>query len=925
MSLISVETSIDNNLLNGIVKLQKHFERLQATVASTSRATSRATSDIGGRSRAAAIRKDRDALRELNLELRRATSLWKGFARTTTVPVHQFSRGLVQSLGIGTLLGFGATVAGGLVSGYLSKGIINTGVQFDKMRASLITLYKGNQKIARQRFAMISEYAKETPFDLPDTFKGFIAMKRIGIDPTPKRMKIIGNYAAAYGQNFEDIALAIEDAMMGQWRRMVPFGIRPEILARMNPTAFGGSRGTTITNPNSALDTMLEYMSQHSSGMMDRLMGTVEGKWSNFKDALTRVFGNVYDAISPGLQALLKQLTDIVETLGGKLASSGWLERLNQLFSSGEFLNKLRTTFISITAGIAATAVTVRDDLIPAMQSMASTASDVWRFLKPSVEALGNFAQSKPVRGIANAFMFNEKKASPFGRSLRDVTIGATLGSLLYNGVAKPLLGVGMKSVPPLALLLASAAGLNYYRASHRASGGPVEDGLPYIVGEHGPELLIPKGKGRILPSRQVKPPRDPLGALRAIHEQADRNAGKGEEYIAGGKARTEAVLRDLRVREERQLLYRKNLSALRKELYAESGSGASGGSEGVLEYAARGAARRDAVLARRGTFGFRFGRFLSSAAETFGSFRELGIGGTVKLGAKSLLKPSNLLNLAKGAKNLSPYILAAIAEAYLSHKYEKTGSPLSAVGATAASAAGWTPALYGLATIGGFIGGPPVWIAAAIIATAAASRSMWKHIDTKDKRKDAEMLALHKSLQTPEGQARWKASFDKQKAKQRAMLRAMGKNIPKAVAKAVAPAAQTDTWSTRYKSFFEQLNESIPNVGASSWGGMKGYDWSPQDAIPAYGAYGKAGSVYGGLGYGGGNPFLSYGGWTGGGSRLNRGLTLGDVLRGVNATPVPVAVTVDTSGSGTVQSYIGSRIQSHLNDVLRKTSVRLR
>ena len=34
-----------------------------------------------------------------------------------------------------------------------------------------------------------------------------------------------------------------------------------------------------------------------------------------------------------------------------------------------------------------------------------------------------------------------------------------------------------------------------------RASGGPVTSGLPYIVGERGPELFVPGGSGRILPS----------------------------------------------------------------------------------------------------------------------------------------------------------------------------------------------------------------------------------------------------------------------------------------------------------------------------------------------------------------------------------------------------------------------------------------
>jgi hypothetical protein len=39
-----------------------------------------------------------------------------------------------------------------------------------------------------------------------------------------------------------------------------------------------------------------------------------------------------------------------------------------------------------------------------------------------------------------------------------------------------------------------------------RASGGPVAAGMPYIVGEQGPELFIPAGAGNILPNSRLQP-----------------------------------------------------------------------------------------------------------------------------------------------------------------------------------------------------------------------------------------------------------------------------------------------------------------------------------------------------------------------------------------------------------------------------------
>jgi hypothetical protein len=37
-----------------------------------------------------------------------------------------------------------------------------------------------------------------------------------------------------------------------------------------------------------------------------------------------------------------------------------------------------------------------------------------------------------------------------------------------------------------------------------RASGGPVTAGRPYVVGENGPELMVPDQSGKIVPSPQL-------------------------------------------------------------------------------------------------------------------------------------------------------------------------------------------------------------------------------------------------------------------------------------------------------------------------------------------------------------------------------------------------------------------------------------
>jgi hypothetical protein len=49
-------------------------------------------------------------------------------------------------------------------------------------------------------------------------------------------------------------------------------------------------------------------------------------------------------------------------------------------------------------------------------------------------------------------------------------------------------------------------------KVKSRATGGPVEEGEPYLVGEHGPEVIVPKEKGTVLAMEDTKDPFNPLG-----------------------------------------------------------------------------------------------------------------------------------------------------------------------------------------------------------------------------------------------------------------------------------------------------------------------------------------------------------------------------------------------------------------------------
>jgi hypothetical protein len=85
-------------------------------------------------------------------------------------------------------------------------------------------------------------------------------------------------------------------------------------------------------------------------------------------------------------------------------------------------------------------------------------------------------------------------------------------GAIKHPGALHRELGVPQgQKIPQSTLSRAAGAGGELGRRArfaqelegfpHRATGGPVQRGKPYVVGEQGPEVFRPKQKGRIDPN----------------------------------------------------------------------------------------------------------------------------------------------------------------------------------------------------------------------------------------------------------------------------------------------------------------------------------------------------------------------------------------------------------------------------------------
>ena len=155
---------------------------------------------------------------------------------------------------------------------------------------------------------------------------------------------------------------------------------------------------------------------------------------------------------------------------------------LRQMMING-LIFKARTGGAAITKDAALDAGATTESVVAKSQQNATAAQGLFQVAKAGSSGFKNATQALTIGG-----MLMNQVDNVFG-VLKGATYTKTLAETMLNG------GNGMGQ--DLAKGLLAMLGLG----GARAKGGKVEDELPYIVGELGPELFIPKTDGVIIPN----------------------------------------------------------------------------------------------------------------------------------------------------------------------------------------------------------------------------------------------------------------------------------------------------------------------------------------------------------------------------------------------------------------------------------------
>ncbi len=220
--------------------------------------------------------------------------------------------GGAASGGMAALRVAGAGLAGvfaGIGFAEVLTSIVKTTAEMQRFNAMLVTV-TGSSEGADKAMAWLRDFAKQTPFQLSEVVTAFTKLQARGIEPTSASLTGLGNTAAAMGKSLDQAVEALADAVTGEFERLKEFGIKASAQGEQVAFTFKGVT-TQVGNNADEITGYLDKIGNHDfAGGMARQSATLEGQWSNLKDAADELANTVGSTLAPAFTALLGVMND---------------------------------------------------------------------------------------------------------------------------------------------------------------------------------------------------------------------------------------------------------------------------------------------------------------------------------------------------------------------------------------------------------------------------------------------------------------------------------------------------------------------------------------------------------------------------------------------------------------------------------------
>ena len=228
----------------------------------------------------------------------------------------------VVSKGLGI---FGAVF--GALTG--ASEIVNTTREFERLSGTLTQQFNGDALKAASAFNQIKEAASSTPFSVSELTEAFIVLGRDGTKPSIEQINRFADLAASQGKSITQLAEAIADAQVGQYERLLQFGVDVNQQGKETVVTFQGV-AKTFEKGSPAIAEYIETLGALPgiAGAASAVSKTLDGSLSNLGDNIDRLFaamgagGGVLKSFVDGINDVLGSIVGIIEQpLSEKLRS----------------------------------------------------------------------------------------------------------------------------------------------------------------------------------------------------------------------------------------------------------------------------------------------------------------------------------------------------------------------------------------------------------------------------------------------------------------------------------------------------------------------------------------------------------------------------------------------------------------------------
>ena len=237
-------------------------------------------------------------------------------AERSSIAMNKSLSNIARTAGqVSTALTAAATAFAGFAVARVVRGVIDATKQFELFRAQLTT-FLGSQQLANTELQRLESLATGLPQNVNDLTAAFVVLTRNGLDTSNESMKAFANIASATGKSVEQFALAIEDAMRGEFERIKEFGIKVSQEGDKYVARFGDQIVATETSA-SRLSAALVNLGKEGGkyfGAAERQANDLTTGLSNLDAAVTQAQRAIGEAgLAQAINAAAREITAWIE------------------------------------------------------------------------------------------------------------------------------------------------------------------------------------------------------------------------------------------------------------------------------------------------------------------------------------------------------------------------------------------------------------------------------------------------------------------------------------------------------------------------------------------------------------------------------------------------------------------------------------